>query len=83
MAGLDSIKGLVADCVKRGESVPPPPAVEPADGTRSESTLSRDGTLRWRWEHDPQNNRRVVVDFYSGGKWQVGLDQRYPAPAAQ
>jgi len=83
VTAYDTIKGLVADCVTRGESVPAPPAVELAEGIRSSSNLSRDGTLRWRWEHDPHNNRRVVVDFYSGGTWQVGLDQHYPAPAAQ
>lgn len=83
VTAYDTIKGLVADCVRRGESVPPPPEVALAEGTRSGSTLSQDGTLRWRWEHDPANNRRVVVDFYSGGVWQTGLDQYYPAPAAQ
>lgn len=83
VTAYDSIKGLVADCVRRGESVPPPPDIAQAEGTRGGSTLSRDGTLRWRWEHDPANNRRLVVDFYSGGMWQVGLDQRFAAPGAQ
>lgn len=83
VTGLDSIKGLVADCPRRGETIPAPPSYTVSEGVRQAAALSRDGTLRWRWEHDPQNNRRVVVDFLSGGRWQEALVQSMPAPKAQ
>ena len=77
---LDSIKGLVAHCPRRGESVPAVPAVTVTDDASQGGKMARDGTLRWRWEHEGPQQRRFVVDWLTPGKWEVGIDQTLPAP---
>ncbi|XUU61259.1 hypothetical protein ACRAQ6_03025 [Erythrobacter sp. HA6-11] len=77
---MDSIRGLVAHCPRAGESVPAAPAVTITDDASQGGRMSRDGTLRWRWEHNGPGQRRVVVDWLTPGKWEVGLDQALPAP---
>ncbi|WP_432201331.1 hypothetical protein ACRAQ7_03785 [Erythrobacter sp. W53] len=78
---LDTIRGLVADCT-RGREVPPPPALSLASEHPQNAVLSRDGTLRWRWEHRPDGIKYVAVDFYSGGKWQTPLEEALTSPPA-
>jgi len=81
VTGRGSIQGRVADCPGRGEAVPPPPALAAVDGARSDAMLSRDGTLRWRWEHGARGQRRVVAEYFHEGAWQIALDQVFPATA--
>lgn len=78
VTALDSIEGHVADCPRRGLEKPAPPMIEVADGIRTESQVSRDRTLRWRWEQAPQGDRRVIVDFLQNGIWERALDQSLP-----
>lgn len=77
---LDSVKGLVAHCPRRGESVPTAPAYTITDDQSQGGKMSRDGTLRWRWEHQPDGTRRFIVDWLTPGKWETGLDETLPAP---
>lgn len=77
---LDSIKGLVAHCPRAGEEVPSAPAYTITDDASQGGRMSRDGTLRWRWEHTPEGERRIIVDWLTPGKWQVALDETLPAP---
>ena len=79
VTALDTIKGLVADCT-RGREVPPPPALSLASEHPQGAILSRDGTLRWRWEHRPDGIKYFAVDFYSGGKWQTPLEEALTSP---
>ncbi|WP_427969129.1 hypothetical protein [Altererythrobacter sp.] len=75
---MDAVQGLVADCPKRGEAVPAPPAISLSDEIQQGSGISHDGTLQWRWEHDADGSRRVVAEFLQRGKWVVALDQPFP-----
>ncbi|MGB7374198.1 hypothetical protein [Pontixanthobacter sp.] len=85
VTAIDSIKGFVADCPERGTAIPAaPPAAMPSDvpsdntsAVISSRAASRDGTLAWRWEHDSASNRRIVAEYFSGGKWQIALDERF------
>lgn len=70
----DSIKGLVADCNRRGEITPAPPAYALPAGTQGKAMLSRDGSLRWRWEHTQGKTRRFVAEFVTSGQWEIALD---------
>lgn len=78
--GLDAIDGKAADCVRGA-----PPAVGPepivAANTRSEATLARDRTMRWRWEHRADSGGRAIVDYLRDGTWQEALDFAIPPPA--
>ena len=76
---MDSIKGLVAHCPRAGEEVPTAPAYTITDDASQGGRMSRDGTLRWRWAHTSQGERRIIVDWLTPGKWEVGTDQTLPA----
>ena len=80
VTGLDMVEGHVADCPKRDETMPPPPALAINDA-RYKVAASPDGTLRWRWEHRDDGSRRVVVYILSEGEWREGFDQTWAAPA--
>ena len=79
VTGLSAIQGWVADCPRRGETIPAPPPLALADGLRHGVSMSRDGTLRWRWEHSGAGQRRIVAEHFHEGRWQVALDQAFPA----
>lgn len=75
VSAISSIKGLVADCSKRGQTTPQPPALAIATDISHKATTSSDGTLRWRWEHQAGAQRRFVAEYLTSGKWVVALDQ--------
>lgn len=75
VSAISSIKGLVADCARRGETQAKAPILNAAEGTLVKSNTSRDGTLRWRWEHTPGASRRFVAEFLTGGYWRVAINQ--------
>lgn len=79
VTALDAVQGRVADCPRRGEGVPTAPAVPIVDEVQSGGGISPDGTLQWRWEHQANGDRRVVVNFLQGGEWVTGLDRAMPA----
>ncbi|MEL6878187.1 MAG: hypothetical protein AAGL68_08840 [Pseudomonadota bacterium] len=78
VTAMDSVRADIADCARRGETVPAPPPVIIGEGYSEGVKLSRDGTLRWRWLHYDDGRRRVVADYLSNGSWQVALDEFMP-----
>lgn len=80
VTAIDSVKGMVAHCPRYGEEIPTAPAYAITDDASQGGKMSRDGTLRWRWEHGEGGQRRVIVDWLTPGKWETGLDEALPAP---
>lgn len=72
---IPSIKGLVASCPERGEAVPAPPALPIEFDDRNAAHLSRDGTLRWRWEHREDGTKYVAADYYYDGEWVTAIEE--------
>ncbi len=75
VSALDAVQGNVSDCAKRGEALPAPPQLSVANATANAATLSKDGTLRWRWEHEAGAERRFVAEYLTGGVWEVAVNQ--------
>lgn len=80
VTSLDAVEAGIADCPRRGDEIPAPPAFSIAEEFTQGGKVSSDGTLRWRWEHRDGGLRRVVVDYFYQGKWQAALDEQMPAP---
>ena len=72
---FDAVQGLIADCPRGGTAIPPPPALSLANGYPGKAELSRDGTLRWRWEHRPDGTKFVSVDYFYGGEWVTAIQE--------
>lgn len=73
--GIDAIQGLVASCPRAGAPVPPPPAISLANDNPGAAQLSRDGTLRWRWEHRSDGARYVRVEYWYEGEWVTAIEE--------
>lgn len=71
---IDAVQGLVASC-PRGGSVPPPPAIPVGEEGKADARLSRDGTLRWRWEHRADGTRFAAAEYFYEGRWLTAFDQ--------
>ena len=80
VTAIDAIEGRVAECARRDSPIPPPPALSLASEAPGEAFLSRDGTLRWRWEHQADGTKFVSVDYYFQGKWQNAIEERLASP---
>lgn len=78
---IPSVRGHVADCVRRGSPRPqrPQPAAGPA--VRAGSGASDDATLVWRWEHRANGERLFSADYLHEGAWQRVTELRV-APEA-
>lgn len=72
---IDAIQGLVATCPRGGGPVLPPPAISLGEDGRTEAHLSRDTTLRWRWEHRADGTRYIVAEYFYQGRWLTGIEQ--------
>lgn len=81
VTAIDAIEGRVADCARRDAAIPPPPALSLASEDPGEAFLSRDGSLRWRWEHQADGTKFVAVDYYFQGEWQTTIEERLASPA--
>ena len=81
VTAIDAIEGRIADCPRRDAAVPPPPALSLASEDPGEAFLSRDGTLRWRWEHQADGTKFVAVEYYFQGEWQTAIEERLASPA--
>lgn len=75
VSAIDSVLGLVASCPRGGTPVPPPPAIPVGEEGKADARLSRDGTLRWRWEHRADGTRYAAVDYFYQGRWQQAFEQ--------
>lgn len=78
---IPSVRGHVADCVRRGGPRPerPQPILGPA--VRAGSGASDDATLVWRWEHRANGERLFSADYLHDGAWQRVTELRV-APEA-
>lgn len=75
VTAIDAVQGLIASCPRAGVPVMPPPALPiGADGTEGAS-LSRDGTLRWRWQHKADGTRAIAADYFYEGRWTTAVEQ--------
>lgn len=74
VTSIDAVLGLVASC-PRGGAVPPPPAMPIGEDGRADARLSRDGTLRWRWEHRDDGTRYAEVEYFYEGRWTLAFEQ--------
>jgi predicted dehydrogenase len=75
VTAIDAVQGLIATCPRGGETVPPPPAVPIGEEGAAGAQLSRDGTLRWRWEHRPDGTRHVIAEYYYLGAWVTAIEE--------
>lgn len=75
VTAMDVIDGLIATCARPGEAIPPPPAIPVGEGGASAAQVSRDGTLRWRWEHRSGNVKYVVADYFYEGEWLPAIEE--------
>ncbi len=79
VTALDLVQGMIATCPRPGAPVPPPPPLEIGD--KAGATLSRDGTLRWRWSHGADGTRHAAADYYFEGRWVTAIEQSLvPSP---
>lgn len=72
---IDAIQGLVASCPRAGAPVPPPPAIALGEDGKTDAKLSKDGTLRWRWEHRPDGTRYAAAEYWYQGRWVTAIEQ--------
>lgn len=75
VTAIDAVEGLVATCPRRGETVPPPPALSISGDNPGEARLSRDGTLRWRWEHRAGGEKFVAAEYFYNGQWLTAFEE--------
>ncbi|RGP42150.1 hypothetical protein BPTFM16_02461 [Altererythrobacter insulae] len=81
VTSIDAVQGLIADCPKRGEATPAPPAVSLAGDADQGGGVSPDGTLRWRWEHRTDGTKYVAADYLYQGEWQTVIEEGLTSPA--
>ncbi|MCK0129479.1 hypothetical protein [Erythrobacter sp. F6033] len=81
VTAIDAVQGLVATCPRRGDPVPPPPPLLLSEDVPGDATLSRDGTLRWRWEHGSDGTKYIAADYYYNGEWVTAIDEGFASPA--
>lgn len=81
VTALDAVKGMIASCPRGGAAVPPPPAIPVGEDGKTDARLSRDGTLRWRWEHRADGSRFIAAEYFYEGRWLTAIEQSL-APTA-
>ena len=73
---IDAVQGMVATCPRAGPgTTPPPPAIPIGEDGKTDAKLSRDGTLRWRWEHRGDGTRYAAADYFHQGRWVTAIEQ--------
>lgn len=82
VTALDAVQGLVASCPRRGEDLPPPPALAITDDLPGGASLSGDGTMRWRWEQRGNGTRFIAAEYFYEGRWLNGFEQPIGASAS-
>ena len=75
VTAIDSIRGLVATCPRAGDEIPAPPAIPISQGP-GEASLSRDATLRWRWEHEEDGTKFIEAQYFYEGVWETVIEER-------
>lgn len=80
VTAIDSILGLVATCPGPGEEIPPPPAIPIGEDGKTDAQLSRDGTLRWLWEHRADGTKYVKAQYWYEGAWETAFEESLASP---
>ena len=80
VTAINSIRGLVATCPPRGTAAPPPPPMPIGEDGKSDAQLSRDGTLRWRWEHREDGIKYVKAEYFYEGAWVTAFEESLASP---
>lgn len=75
VTAIDAVQGLIASCPRPGVPVLPPPALPVGSDGKEGATLSRDGTLRWRWQHKADGTRTIAADYFYEGRWTTPIEQ--------
>jgi hypothetical protein len=75
VTSIDAVLGLVASCPRGGSEIPPPPAIPLGEDGKTDAKLSRDGTLRWRWEHRADGTRYAKAEYFYEGRWLTAFEQ--------
>ena len=75
VTSIDAVQGLVASCPRGGAEIPPPPAIPVGEDGKTDARLSRDGTLRWRWEHRGDGSRYASAEYFYEGRWLMAFEQ--------
>ena len=75
VTAMDAVLGLVASCPRGGDAIPPPPAIPVGEDGKTDARLSRDGTLRWRWEHRADGTRFAKAEYFYEGRWLTAFEQ--------
>lgn len=83
VTAIDSILGLVASCPRRDEGVPPPPPMPIGEDGKADAQLSRDGTLRWQWEHRDDGTKYVKAEYFYQGGWEIAIEESLASPPEQ
>lgn len=75
VTAMDAVLGMVASCPRGGSEIPPPPAIPVGEDGKTDARLSRDGTLRWRWEHRTDGTRYAKAEYFFEGRWLTAFEQ--------
>jgi hypothetical protein len=75
VTSLDAVNGMIASCPRGQDEIPPPPAIPIGEDGKADARLSRDGTLRWRWEQRDDGTRYFAVEYFFEGRWLTALEQ--------
>lgn len=77
VTALDSVRADVADCARRGETLPSPPVALTTPGLTEGGGVSKDQTLSWRWIQQGAGPRRFFVDYISDGEWKTAYEESF------
>ncbi len=80
VTAIDSVQGLVATCPSGRIPLVPAPADSPVGLGGESVNTSRDGTLRWRWEHRGQNDKFVAAEYFFNGQWVTAIEETLASP---
>jgi hypothetical protein len=83
VTSIDAVLGLVASCPRGGAAIPPPPAIAVGEDGKTDARLSRDGTLRWRWEHRADGTRFAAAEYFYEGRWLTAFEQTLTPTASE
>jgi hypothetical protein len=75
VTAIDSVQAYIGSCPRGGSAPPAPPAIAVGEEGKADARLSRDGTLRWRWEHRADGTRYAAADYFYEGRWLTAFEQ--------